>query len=176
MAYGVVKKYEEIYEGDTGLAIDTFTLHFVNGSKAIMFEMQDRIKLLYSKSLKDLEFLAETALFVILGPDWNTFLSEPTLILAEKTKEGITQLRITIPRCALCTGIRPGIDLDTEKLRKHTYGELLAAALASLLQQVQDYVGNEYSLEIKETKCMLLGDTTGEAVVYFYPKDKNKPK
>jgi hypothetical protein len=61
MAYGVTKKYEEIFDGDTGLAIDNFTNHFVNGAKAIMFEMQDRIKLLYSQSLEDLEFLAETA-------------------------------------------------------------------------------------------------------------------
>ncbi len=176
MAYGVTKKYEEIYEGDTGLAVDTFTNHFVNGARAIMFEMQDRIRLLYSKSLKDLEFLAKTALFVILGPDWNKFLSEPTFIPAEKTPEGIPQFRITIPVCALCTGLRPGIDLAITKLRKHTYGELLAAALASLLQAVQDYVGNEYNLEIKETKCILLGDPQGEAIVYFYPKDKNKPK
>jgi hypothetical protein len=172
MAYAVTKKYEEIYEGDTGFAVDTFTTHFVNGARSIMFEMQDRIRLLYSKSLKDLEFLAQTALFVILGPDWNKFLSEPTFIPAEKTKEGIPQFRITIPVCALCTGLRPGIDFNTAKLRRHTYGELLAAALASLLQAVQDYVGNDYNLEIKETKCILLGDSQGEAIVYFYPKEK----
>jgi hypothetical protein len=141
-----------------------------------MFEMQDQIKLLYSKDLKDLEFLAQTALYVILGPKWDTFLAEPTFIPAEKTEEGIARLRIKIPVCALCTGIRPGIDLDSTKLRKHTYGELLAAALASLLQSVQDYVGNEYNLEIKENKCMLLGDSEGEATVFFYPKDKHKPK
>lgn len=172
MAYGVTKKYEEIFEGDTGLAIDNFTNHFVNGAKAIMFEMQDRIKLLYSQSLEDLEFLAETALFVILGPDWNKFLGDPKFVPAEKTKEGIPQFRITIPVCALCTGIRPGVDLNVDKLRKHTYGELLAAALASLLQSVQDYVGNEYSLEIKETQCILLGAPHGEAIIYFHPKEK----
>jgi hypothetical protein len=53
---------------------------------------------------------------------------------------------------------------------------LLAAALASLLQSVQDYVGNDYNLEVKETKCMLLGDAQGEAIVYFYPKEKDKSK
>lgn len=173
MAYGVTKKYEEIL-GDLGKAVDTFTNHFIHGAQAIMFEMQERIKILYSKSLKDLEFLAQTALYVILGPKWGTFLNEPTFIPAEETKDGIAQMRIRIPVCALCSGIRPGTDFDTTKLKKHMYGELLAAALASLLQSVQDYVENDYSLEIKETKCLLLGASEGEAIVYFYPKKKEK--
>ncbi len=170
MAYGVTKKYEEIFEGDTGKAVDTFTKHFINGAKAIMFEMQDRIKILYSKSLKDLEFISQIALYVILGPDWDKLFNPPTLIPAEQTEHGIPQLRIRYPVCALCTGIRPGADIDPAKLKDHNYGELLAAALASLLQLVQDYVGNDYVIDIKETKCMLRGDPYGEATIYFNPK------
>ncbi|MHA1266828.1 MAG: hypothetical protein ACTSRS_16445 [Candidatus Helarchaeota archaeon] len=170
MAYAVTKKYEEIFEGETGMAVDTFTQHFVNGAKAIMFQMQDRVKILYSKSLEDLEFVAKIALYVILGPNWKKFFTEPIYIPAERTETGIAQFRIKFPICALCAGITPGKDIDAEKLHTHSYGELLASALASLLQMVQDYVGNDYQIEIKETKCKLRGDPFGEAVMYFHPK------
>lgn len=174
MGYSVTKKYEEIFKGDTGKAVTTFTKHFVNGAQALMFEMQDRTKLIYTKSLEDLEFISKIALYVMFGPKWRIFFDEPVFIPAERTEKRIAQMRITWPICALCAGIRPGIDLDTTKLREHSYGELLAAALAALLQLVQDYVGNDYITEIQETKCLLLGDPHGEGIVYFHPKAKEE--
>ena len=170
MAFAVTKKYEEIFEGDTGKAVDMFTEHFVSGAKSIMFEMQDRVKILYSKSLEDLEFVSAIALYVILGPNWSKFFEQPVYIPAERTESGVAQFRIRWPVCSLCAGILPGKDLDPSKLKNHKYGELLAAALASLLQMVQDYVGNNYDLEIKETKCMLDGDPYGEGIIYFHPR------
>jgi hypothetical protein len=170
MAYGVTKKYEEIFKGETGKAVDTFTQHFVSGAKAIMFQMQDRIKILYSQSLEDLEFVASIALYVILGPNWKKFFAPPVFVPADRTDNDIAQFRIKFPICALCAGIKPGIDLDPQKMEEHSYGELLAAALAHLLQMVQDYVGNDYDIEIKETKCKLRGDPYGEAVMFFHPK------
>jgi len=171
MAYAVTKKYEEIFEGDTGAAVDKFTEHFVNGAKSIMFEMQERVKLLYSKSLEDLEFVATIALYVILGPNWNKMFEPPVFIPADRTESGLAQFRVRWPVCALCAGILPGVDLDTEKMQDHNYGELLAAALASLLQMVQDYVGNDYTIDIKETKCLLRGDPYGEAIMNFNPSN-----
>ncbi len=174
MAFGVTKKYEEIFDGDTGKAIDMFTEHFINGAKVIMYEMQDRMKILFSRSLKDLEFVSEIALYVILGPEWKTLFDRPIFIPAEGTEENIAQLRIKYPVCALCTGLQPGIDLDLSKWKKHSYGELLATALGSLLQMVQDYVENDYNIEVKETKCLLKGDSYGYAIMYFHPKTETE--
>jgi len=172
MAYGVTKKYEEIFEGDTGMAIDTFTEQFVNGANSIMYELLPRMKFFFSKSLEDVEFLSDVAMYVILGAKWKKFFGQPIFIPAEKAEDHIPKLIIRFVRCVLCTGLRPGKDIDQAKLRKNSYGELLSRALVSLMQLIQDYVGNEYTLEVKETKCQLRGDSYGEGIVYYLPKKK----
>jgi hypothetical protein len=171
MAFGVTKKYEEIFDGDTGQAVDTFTEQFVNGASSIMYELLPRMKVFFSKSLDDLEFLTDVAMYVIMGKKWKRFFGPPQFIAAEDSADGIPKLIIRYVRCVLCTGLRPGIDIDHSKLKKNSYGELLARALVALMQMIQDYVGNEYRLEVKEIKCMLRGDEYGEGVVFFFPKD-----
>jgi len=172
MAFAVTKKYEEIFDGDTGLAIDTFTEQFVNGATSIMYELLGTMKMFFSKSLTDLEFLSSVALYVVLGPDWNDFFEEPIYVPGEKTEDGIPQLIMRQTKCVLCTGLRPGIDLDHTKFKENSYGELLAKALVALLQMIQDYVGNEYNLVVKETKCLLRGDSFNEGVTFFFPKEE----
>ncbi|NVM52948.1 MAG: hypothetical protein HWN66_04535 [Candidatus Helarchaeota archaeon] len=172
MAYGVTKKYEEIFDGDTGLAVDTFTEQFVNGATSIMYELLGTMKIFFSKSLTDLAFLGETALYVIMGPDWEKFFEHPQYIPAEKTDDNIPQLIIRQKMCVLCTGLTPGVEIDHTKLRENSYGELLAKALVALLQLIQDYVGNKYTLVVKETKCLLRGDSYNEGVTFFYPKEE----
>ncbi len=171
MAYGVTKKYEEIFDGDTGLAVDTFTAQFVNAANSIMYELLPRMKVFFSKSLDDLEFLSDVAMYVILGKKWTNFFSEPKYIPAERTEDGVPQLIIGVNCCVLCTGLRPGVNIDHTKLKKNSYGELLAQALVALMQMIQDYVGNNYKLVVKETKCRLRGDPYGESIVFFYPKE-----
>ena len=172
MAFGVTKKYEEIYEGDTGLAVDTFTQQFIHGAESIMYGLMDTLKIFFSKSLDDMEFLSDTAMYVILGSKWKDFFGTPQFIKAEEAEDGVAKLVMRFQRCVLCTGLRPGIDIDHTKLRENSYGELLARALTALLQMIQDYVGNKYRLEVKETKCRLRGDLYGEGVIYFYPKEE----
>jgi len=174
MAYGVTKKYEEIFGGNTGLAVDTFTEQFVNGASSIMYELLPQMKFFFSKSLEDVEFLSDVAMYVILGSKWRKFFGKPIFIPADKSEEGVPKLVLRFVRCVLCTGLKPGIDIDQAKLKRNSYGELLARALVSLMQLIQDYVGNEYTLEVKETKCRLRGDLYGEGVVYFLPKKKAK--
>jgi hypothetical protein len=172
MAFGVTKKYEEIFEGDTGLAVDTFTEQFVNGANSIMYELLPKMRFFFSKSLDDVAFLADVAMYVVLGPKWKRFFSKPFFTPADQSEEGVPKLTFVFQRCVLCTGLTPGRDIDPTKLRRNSYGELLARAITSLMQLIQDYVGNEYTLEVKETKCMLRGDLYGEGVVYFFPKKK----
>ncbi|MHA1129448.1 MAG: hypothetical protein ACTSRC_18830 [Candidatus Helarchaeota archaeon] len=171
MAYGVTKKYEEIFEGDTGKAVDTFTEQFISGANSIMYELLPRMKVFFSKSLDDLEFLTDVAMYVIMGPKWKQFFGKPQFIPADDTADGVPKLIIRFIRCVLCTGLRPGIDIDHSKLKKNSYGELLARALVALMQMIQDYVGNDYKLDVKEVKCRLRGDEWGEGVVFFFPKN-----
>ncbi len=172
MAYGVTKKYEEIFDGDTGLAVDTFTEQFTSAANSIMYELLGTMKIFFSKSLQDLEFLASIAMYIILGPKWNEFFGDPVYVPPERTEDNVPQLIMHYNKCVLCTGLRPGIDIDHTKLKRYSYGELLANALVSLLQMIQDYVGNNYKLVVKEHKCQLRGDPEGEGVIYFYPKEK----
>ena len=44
MAFGVTKKYEEIFDGDTGLAVDTFTEQFVSAAQGIMLDLFKTVK------------------------------------------------------------------------------------------------------------------------------------
>ncbi|NVM29112.1 MAG: hypothetical protein HWN65_09720 [Candidatus Helarchaeota archaeon] len=172
MAYGVTKKYEEIFDGDTGLAVDTFTEQFVNGATSIMYEILGTMKMFFSKSLLDLEFLSGVALYVVLGPDWETFFEKPIFVPGEQTDDGVPQLIMRQKICVLCTGLIPGVDIDHTKLRENSYGELLAKALVALLQMIQDYVGNKYNLVVKETRCLLRGDSFNEGVTFFFPKEE----
>ena len=123
----------------------------------------------FSKSLEDLEFLSDVALYVVLGPDWNDFFEEPIYVPGEKTDDGVPQLIMRQKKCVLCTGLRPG-DIDQSKLRTNSYGELLASALVALLQMIQDYVGNEYEITSKETKCLMKGDGYGEITLWLKPR------
>jgi hypothetical protein len=175
MAFGVTKVYEEIFNGDTGLAVDTFTEQFMNGANSIMYELLPTMKIFFSKSLEDVEFLSGVAMYVILGPKWQNFFGPPKFVPANRSEERVPKLIITYKCCVLCTGLKPGVDIDPAKLRRNSYGELLARALVSLMQLIQDYVGNEYTLEVKETKCRLRGDPYGECLIYFFPKTKATP-
>ncbi|MDD1777221.1 MAG: hypothetical protein LUQ65_03560 [Candidatus Helarchaeota archaeon] len=172
MAYGVTKYYEEIFKGDTGMAVDTFTTQFVNGASSIMYELLPRMNFFFSKSLVDIKLFSDVAMYVIMGPKWRRCFGEPIVVPAEKSEEGVPQLILHFTRCVLCTGLKPGVDIDQSKLKEKSYGELLASAFSALLQLIQDYVGNEYTLEVKEVKCMLRGDPYGECIVSFLPKKK----
>ena len=172
MAFGVTKKYEEIFDGDTGKAVDTFTEQFKSGASSIMYELLPRMKIFFSKSLEDQVFFSDVAMYVIMGSKWKKFMGKPIFLPAEESDEGVPELRLSFLQCVLCTGLQPGVDIDDAKLKKNSYGELLMQALVALMQMIQDYVGNEYKLVVKETKCQLRGDPYGEGVVYFYPKEE----
>ena len=73
----------------------------------------------------------------------------------------------------LCASADEG-DIKVDELAHRGFAEILGNAVAALLQITQDYVENDYQIVTKETKCFLRGDSYGEMVMYFHPKDKEQ--
>ncbi|MHA1784738.1 MAG: hypothetical protein ACTSVY_04850, partial [Candidatus Helarchaeota archaeon] len=148
-----------------------FSTQFTNGAQEIMYNLMDRMNILFSKSLEDLSFLFEVALYAIIGKDYYEFYEQPVYHPAETTEEGVAKITIGIRKCVMCSTIENKEDVDPDKLGDRNYGEIMAMAFTVLLQEIQNYVENDYKIVGKETKCYLRGDDKGEYTFYFYPKE-----
>jgi len=168
MELEVVRKYGELL-GDQGQGFDVLDEQFTQGAYDLFYSLQNMLKIFFSKSLEDLTYLYDLALYVILGDDYKIFFDTPKLVTAEESEDGIPKLITRVKKCILCASADEG-DIKLDELAHRGFGEILGHAVAALMQITQDYVGNNYDVITKETKCFLRGDAYGELTMFFYPK------
>ncbi len=172
----IIEEYADIHGGNYENAID----HLIELIKPMSIEVISKLlldvkvagvpyKSLITKSLEDLPYLMETSLYAIFG-NWATkvFEKQPVLIPASESAEKVPTIVLLIKECPFCsyTTISP------EKLGAHKYGKFLCLTTEQMLQATEDYIGNEYTVVGRETKCFLNGDDRGEMRFWFYPNDK----
>ncbi|MHA1384994.1 MAG: hypothetical protein ACTSR3_14695 [Candidatus Helarchaeota archaeon] len=171
MELEVLKKYAEIL-GDQGTAFDVFNEQFQQGAYDIFYSVMDLVKIFFSKDLRDLLYIYDLAMYIILGNDYKEFFAPPKFISADEAEDGIPKIIARTKKCIMCASVRGEEDIKLDELGDRGFAEILGNALTALIQLAQDSVGNPYQVVQKETKCFLRGDTYGEMTVYFYPKEE----
>ena len=163
----VVRKYEEVLDGDLGLAVNTLKEQFASSAKTYLMSFMDQMKLIISKDLKDMEFMSEVSLYSILGKDYKQFFSGARYIPADApgNEEGVPKFINISPKCVMCSVIK---DLDMERYRDLNYGEIISYALGSLIEIILDFVGYHYRVEVKENRCFLRGDPYSELIMLLH--------
>ena len=170
MARETVRKYEEIL-GDTDQAVETLKIQFAESAKTYLMSFMNQLKLVVSKDLSDIEFMSSLSLYSIMGKNFRKFFSNVHYITADDpSNEDRAHKFITYaPKCLMCSVLTAD---DQERFKNTSYGEIISYALGSLFEIILDYVGYNYRVEVKETKCLLRGDPFGEVTMTLREKEK----
>ncbi len=169
MARETVIKYRELLNGNLQEAVTTLKEQFASSARTYLQTFMSQLKLIVSKDLKDIEIMSEVSLYSILGPDYRKFFSTITYVPADdpNNADKLHKFITIFPKCVMCSVIG---DLKKEEYRDTDYGEIISHALASLLELILEYVGQPYTVEIKETACFMRGSPYGEVVMYLHEK------
>ncbi|MHA1793958.1 MAG: hypothetical protein ACTSVI_15055 [Promethearchaeota archaeon] len=171
MLRNLVHLYGELNDGDYAKGIRELAAQIEMESQNFISEMIDEPILLgvtmssvMSKSVEDVVFFATLMFWSMLGKDYKEIWAEPTM----KTEEdGTVVIVMQQKKCLFCA---EESKLTREQLGDFTTGEILASMFKGILQAVQNYVGNDYEVTARETKCFMRGDNMGEITVWFTPR------
>ncbi|TFG06012.1 MAG: hypothetical protein EU536_00280 [Promethearchaeota archaeon] len=171
MARETVLKYQELLDGNLEAAVNTLKVQFAESAKTYLRNFMNQLKLVVSKDLNDMEFMSEVSLWSILGPKFREFFAPSKYLPAgDPINPYNNPCFVSIsPKCVLCSVIQ---DLDMEKYRDLDYGAIISYALGSLIEIIMEYVGHNYRIEVKETRCFLRGDPYSEMVYLVHEKNE----
>ena len=170
MARETVRKYEEIL-GDTDQAVETLKIQFAESAKTYLMSFMNQLKLVVSTDLSDIQFMSNISLYSIMGKNYRKFFSNVTYIPADdpNNEEHAHKFITYSPKCLMCSVLNAE---DGELLKDTSYGEIISYALGSLFEIILDYVGYNYKVVVKETKCVLRGDPFGEVTMSLHEKEE----
>lgn len=154
-----VRKYEEYYGLEKGLEI--FAGIAEAAAEPVVFELLDRIKMFFTKSVEDQAILIEAAFDILFGGE------KCEVEYVPPDPEGVHKIVITLYRCVFCAGIE---DITPETLGQQSYIIPVISGARMIAQMIQDNVKNEYDVYAKETACFLRGDPYGEITVFYVPR------
>ena len=168
MVKHIQNAYAEIFD-DYGKACEEVENLVRSEARNMLVEIMEKpvflgrsMKMLLSKSLDDIAFLASTTFFGMLGKDFKKFFAEPEFSIYK----GVGTLTIRMNRCPICAGRQ----VKQEELGEKTLAGFLAVLFEEIIELEQEYVGNDYRVEAKETKCFMKGDPYGEITIKLYPR------
>ena len=172
MVNHIIKAYAEIFN-DYGKALDEIENMVKAEARNILAEIIEKpiflgksMKMIISKDLNDIAFLASTTFFGLLGKNYKKFFEEPEFSIDSK---GVGKLILRMKKCPICAGVR---HVTQDQLGEKTLGGFLAILSGEIIELIQEYVENPYIVEAKETKCFMKGDPYGEIVIMIYPKEE----
>ncbi len=175
MVNHIIKAYAEIFNNDYEKALNEIENMVRSEAKNMLGEIMEKpiflgksMKMIISKDINDIAFLASTTFFGLLGKDYKNFFEEPEFSIGSK---GVGKLVLRMKKCPICAGVR---HVNQEKLGNKTLGGFLAILSGEIVELIQEYVGNPYTIEAKETKCFMKGDPYGEIVINIYPKEQEE--
>jgi len=171
MAHETVLKYKEILGGDLGAGVELLKKQFADSAKTYLRNFMDQLKLVVSKDLNDMEFMSEVALWSILGKRYKKFFI-PSIYIAADDPINPYELPYFLgisPKCLMCAILD---ESERDEYKDKNYGEIITYALGSLIEIILEYVGYNYSVEVKETRCFLRGDAYSEIIYLLHEKEE----
>lgn len=169
MAKETVLKYRELLNDDLGAAVEMLKKHFSDSAKTYLRNFMAQLKLVVSQDLEDMEFMSEVALWSILGKDYRKFFIPTKYIAADDpiNPYNLPYFLSVNPKCLMCSILEEG---EKEEYKDTNYGEIISYALGSLIEIILEYVGHNFRVEVKETRCFLRGDPYSEIIYLLHEK------
>ncbi|MBD3230376.1 MAG: hypothetical protein GF329_19510 [Candidatus Lokiarchaeota archaeon] len=170
-----VEVFKDVY-GSYEVGMEEFNNALLMGVRDMVADMMDE-NIMFGKGLGDIVSrdpldtpnAIGIGFWALMGAKSKKMIEKPIFIPAEETEEGIAKVVIGIKQCPFCCGADKSIK-DKLKEGRH-YGDFFALMIGGIIQEIMDYVGREYNIESKETKCFMDGDGKGELTLYFHPRE-----
>lgn len=134
------------------------------GGRAAIDGMFNLVQMMTSKSVEDLTYIIDTAWYVFLGEQISSIKYIPP------DDQGIEKIIWTWDNCVMCANIQNEMDPDT--LKDVNIEAVAAGVFQVTLEMIQDYVGNSFQVEVKNTKSGAWGDPHCEMTAIFTPINK----
>ena len=162
-----VKMMMQLSDGTLETALDDFYRVGKIAGHDITFEFLDLGKYVFSRSLEDLPTIISTAYYVMTGQNFTTCKFHPA------TVQDPAKVVFTIDRCLFCGGLKKetSIDVNKETVGKQTWGSVVSGIVEAAVEVIEEYVGNNLDVKVKETKCIMNGDPYAEFTVYLHEKE-----
>ncbi|MHA1299383.1 MAG: hypothetical protein ACTSO9_08115 [Candidatus Helarchaeota archaeon] len=167
----VIRLYAKLNDNNFEKALDLITSQIEEESKNLISEMLNKPLLagismdgIISRDMDDLPFLASAVFWSIMGKDSKKIFADPKFI---KEPDGSYKMIIKQNMCILCAEEK---ELKAEDLGSQNFGDIFALLFRGVIQAFVDYVGNEYDVTARETKCFMRGDPHGEITVTLTPR------
>ncbi|MHA1377426.1 MAG: hypothetical protein ACTSRG_03480 [Candidatus Helarchaeota archaeon] len=164
---------EFLYDGNLEAALEDFHNTGKITGKGIMDDHLDAAKHILSKELEETPRMAKIFWYIAMGEN----VPKKNMRFIPKGTEGNEYDTLTWTfekHCLFCAASTEEKDIiiNKETMGNQTWGGQCAGIFESIMQTVQDYVGNNYDVKVEETKCMMRGDSENEYKMYFIPREK----
>ena len=167
----MTRTYAEINNGDFEKGLRDFCDQIEIESNYLISEMIETpillglsLKSIIATDPEDLLYIATTIFWAILGKEFQDLW--PTI---EFTVEKNNSIKLVMQE-SICMFCVEENELTDEDFGGFNFGEILGSVIRGILQALEDYMGNEYVVTTKETKCFMRGDPYGEITVWLKPK------
>jgi len=162
---------EFLFDGNLEAALEDF----YNTGRFTGTEITDKhlnaARYFLSKSLKDSPRMARIFWYIAMGED----VPKKKIRFVPKGTEGneYDMLTWSFDKCVFCAASTEEKDLiiNEETMGNQSWGAQVSGIFEALMQAVQDYVGNNYEIKVKETKCIMKDDTCNEFIMWFIPRE-----
>ncbi|MHA1267373.1 MAG: hypothetical protein ACTSRS_19195 [Candidatus Helarchaeota archaeon] len=170
MARETVKKYQELSDGSLEKGAELLKRQFAESAKTYLRNFMDQMKMIVSRDLEDMEFMSAVSLWSILGKNYHEFYTPAKYIRKDDpiNPYGVPYFLNVCSKCLMCSILDPS---ERDLYKDLDYGEIITYALGSLIELILEYVGYNFRVEVKETRCFLRGDPYGEIVYLLYEKE-----
>ncbi|NVM52736.1 MAG: hypothetical protein HWN66_03450 [Candidatus Helarchaeota archaeon] len=162
---------EFLYDGNLEAALEDFYDTGKNTGKSITDRHLNAARHILSKSLEDSPRMARIFWYIAMGED----VPKRKIRFVPKGTEGneFDILTWTFDRCIFCAASTEEKDIliNKETMGNQSWGAQVSGIFEALMQAVQDYVGNNYKIKVKETKCIMKGDASNEFTMWFIPRE-----
>lgn len=162
-----VKMLMDLTDGTLETALTEFHRLGKLAGHDITYEFLDIGKYVFSKSLEDLPMIIETSYYVMTGQRFSSCKYYPP-----DDQVPIPRVIFTLDRCMFCAGLKEekSIEVNKETTGIQTWGSVMAGVVEAAVETIEEYVGNELRVEVKETKCIMRGDPYAEFTIFLYPE------
>jgi len=163
---------ETLHDGNLETALEDFyNIGKIAGDDLIL-ENLNTAKLIFSKNIEDSPLMTRVASYLAFGED----IPERNFQFIEKNTDGDEYDRLTwsYEQCIFCSCLENEKDLviNKETMGKQTYGCQVSGIFEAVTHTIQEYVGNKYEIKVRETKCIMKGDTYNEYTMWFIPLEE----
>ncbi|NVM54904.1 MAG: hypothetical protein HWN66_14465 [Candidatus Helarchaeota archaeon] len=160
-----VKMLMDLTDGTLESALEEFYKLGKIAGHDITYEFLDIGKYVFSQSIEDVPTILGTAYYVMTGQKFSSCKFFPADALNP------TKIVFTLDQCLFCGGLKKetSIMVNSETLGRQTWGAVIVGIVEAALETIEEYVGNTLKVEVKETKCIMKGDSYAEFTINLYP-------